>query len=245
MVLWTYLLLCLAYGTEIDFPKCSIYQCGQLADNECARMNETHFVLKSCSGEATCDFQIGSKPSTCKVPLRSKLPGEHCTAPSDCITNACDKSVCVGGKEDATCYHDHDCNPRLFCNGESGKCSGVAHEGEYCEPRKLCDSGLVCHNAKCIRIGTIKVGSSADTPEACETLYVRGGVCAKGPKLVRNRSESQEGPAACEDKCTYTYEDSKEFATRCTCTKQGNPSLLCNPGHADVDIGDVSSKLIP
>eukprot|EP00826_Nyctotherus_ovalis_P027376 TRINITY_DN213_c0_g2_i1.p1 TRINITY_DN213_c0_g2~~TRINITY_DN213_c0_g2_i1.p1 ORF type:complete len:377 (-),score=52.44 TRINITY_DN213_c0_g2_i1:57-1151(-) len=238
MVLWTYLLLYLTYGIEIDFPKCSVYQCGQLADNECARMNETHFVLKSCSKGTVCDFQISPKPSTCKALLHSRFPGEYCTAGTECITNNCDKNICVGDKEGSTCHYNHECNPRLFCDGERGKCCSVAHENEYCESRKLCDSGLLCYDSKCIRIGSIKVGDSTDTPEACETLHMHEGICTKGPKLVRDHSESQEGPINCKDKCTYIYEDNYKFTTRCTCTKQSNPSLLCNPGNADINIGD-------
>jgi len=219
--------------------KCIGYECGDLAKNECAIMNGRHCTLKGCSTNMICDFQISSKSSTCKTSIQSKLPGEYCKEKTECKTNNCKGSTCVGVDEGYPCKYDYDCNQRLFCDKKKGMCIRVNQEGELCDYMTPCDSGLTCNNSYCVKLGSIKLNEAAEVPEACETLHIRNKICTKGPRLVRQKSDSKEGPIKCMNACTYTYEDNKTFTTGCTCAKNANPSALCNPGSSEINIEDV------
>lgn len=228
------LLLLIAY--TISLQSCPIYKCSNDLADVCATIDNNITLLKPCDSPKICDFRVGIEKSSCIDYVNSRYPGEYCENDKECLKGKCEKKHCV--VENKECTTDLDCNPHYFC--AANKCNPTVKLNKPCEESKKCDAGLVCGNKTCVRVGTLKVNETTDSPAACSTLYKRGEVCAEGPKLLTNKSL---GLAKCESYCKYVYPDNTAFTSGCACELNSQPSLVCNPGIADINTEDVFSLL--
>lgn len=220
--------------------QCNTYECVDFTqESQCYARQEVgscfNFQLHACSQDEFCDFYSDFAKGNCEQHVPTKLPGEFCKLPADCLSNACVGEKCQGVAEKGACVQDEECSHGLFCNKEKGECAPVIKIHKDCTEKDRCDAGLVC-NGVCVPLFSIPKEKTSGFGPACETFYAEDGVCAEGPKL--KGENAGEGPIQCSTSCTYTTpKDSIELPCVCGMTKEG--TKYCNPGIGDVNLGDV------
>jgi len=240
LIFATILGLCLC-----DMPTCDKHSCTDLGVNECAKVEQgaqqLTFHLKPCKDDEKCQLLFGSTPDICRPAkeVPTSYPGEYCEFNENCYGGNCNVTakVCLGASSGETCTDDSNCNPRLYCDKEIKKCVDVKKENDACSFSQKCDTHLVCNKGTCVKIGSLKDEIPASAPAACESFYTAKGVCAKGPKLVRD--DKDIFPILCPGHCTYKFEDGHEITENCMCGRNDNGDSYCNPGKGDIDLSDV------
>lgn len=232
------ILLLLLISCTISLQSCLIYNCFDDPADVCATTDKNIVSLRPCHSPKICDFGVGANGSYCKDYIKSRYPGEYCKDNEECLKGECTSNHCKVKNEE--CTTDLDCSPQYFC--DENKCKPTAKLNEKCGQTKKCDAGLVCGDETCVKIGNLGVNMTTNSPAACSTLHKRGKFCAEGPKLVTNKSLEL---TKCESDCKYVYPDKTTFYSGCSCELNSQPSLICNPGIADINIEDVFSLLNP
>ena len=85
-----------------------------------------YYHLKPCTDTSKphCPHETASygNPAKCIAEpsaTEKKLPGEECTAGTDCLSLECSNQVCKGKVANEVCRTHSDCDPKLFCNFEN------------------------------------------------------------------------------------------------------------------------------
>lgn len=227
--------------------ECDVYKCDDsLASGICLQRknNGLHFEysLKACDSGKSCLIDSTLNAGTCEAHLKAKYPGEHCDHDSECLNSVCTpEKICDGLNESASCDIDYECNYGLYCHYEvgTGVCKKVVTLGGPCGPSERCDAGLVCNKGKCVIMGSIKEGDSADMGAACETFYTDGAKCVAGPKLVATNDTP-----LCSNTCSYSVAGSEKTVNLpCVCGMSETPRKYCRPGVGDLNIADVIADI--
>ena len=208
-------------------------------------LSTLHFSKESCPTNSVCDYSFTDSTDKC-TPYHphSLSAGENCTEPKTCYSNICLNGKCSGGAEGDGCTFDIECGTGLACM--LSICKKVAKENEACGEELKCASYLVCNIDKCVVPGSIKVGSGADAPLACETMFFETigaqKLCSNAPHLENYNSK---GPTICgaDQNCKYTYKSNgnqtNSIMGSCDCGRGYNDFTYCQPGLADLS-SDVS-----
>ena len=163
-------------------------------------------------------------------PLK-RLPGEYCQTDDNCEIGLCseEKKVCEVMGED--CKTSRGCNPGYYCPRASNtfgvsKCTKLKNVTENCSPSDPCQLNLVCNDNKCKEIGSIKNGSPATAPAACESFYLVNGFCQEFPTLVNETLECTNEKNICE----YMNPATKnKIHTSCSCGVNTKGTSYCIP----------------
>ena len=229
------LLLTIVFTLE-DLPKCPIYDCN-LEGEQCAKLNITKdkitFHLKPCKNNQFCNIEFNKIPSLCSgsITIPTRYPGEYCKYNAECLAGKCIQNKCYPKDYEHNktypCKDDVDCNPGLYCINAS--CKKAMRLNDTCDENKKCSVPFVCNEfvnkssnktgKRCINMGTIKVGEKANTPAACESFYIKNGLCQERVKLI----DGIDTPILCNetyDKCYY--EDDTYTSCECGLDKKGN-----------------------
>ncbi len=145
-----------------------------------------------CNG-GTCEFFTALEGFTCTA-AGTGGQGNICEKPSECqpgfscttVGNvpAC-KQRCVVGGTDNTCPVDTECfgfQPKQIVDGtEFGACVGcLPSPQEGCAAGETCDlTSLTVYAPKCVKAGTLKVGSLCKTTSDCLVGLTCAGVCTE------------------------------------------------------------------
>ncbi len=99
-------------------------------------------------------------------------PAVGCCEKLDCVGDACLK---VNGE---SCRHPQEC-ASAFCS-QSRRCADKFEVGAPCGTTAQCQSGLVCHNRKCL----LANGASCQAADQCVSGYCMSRVCSEKPACV-------------------------------------------------------------
>mmetsp|Transcript_11926 Transcript_11926/g.11991 ORF Transcript_11926/g.11991 Transcript_11926/m.11991 type:complete len:487 (+) Transcript_11926:503-1963(+) len=153
------------------------------------------FYAKTCSSGKSCPATRTSN-STCEdKPTAVRYAGDKCSSNSDCLSNKCDKNVCVGKAQGDSCEYIYDCNPGLYCNSGSSRCEAQLAADATCLDDYDCTNGLMCNLGACTLYFTLENGMQTDNVNnygfsmACKTGFAAvnrqtnppTGICAEAP----------------------------------------------------------------
>lgn len=225
------LALTMIFGVVFMVRTCPKYTCNENTTNvgECAKTFTYNISMTTCKNGFICRL-FKNATGACKnvTLLADKLPGEYCASPTECRSGNCTNSACFG-IPDNKCKTHADCNVEHFCfEGSCTKATSVCAEA-----RPFCKSNEICHLTKCIPLGSIKTGGEAYSPAACETYYIKGNNCAKGPELINDNKNGT---------CEYQL-DKERYTTTALCSKNKEGSYYCPEGLGDIKISAVNLLL--
>jgi hypothetical protein len=121
--------------------------------------------LDAVYSKATVDGKCVSNPTVRPEVLR--LPGEECSANTDCFNDASSNSTCLNGKcsglaEKAACNKTVQCLVGLYCNTndtDSGNCTKQVGDNGACSSTFDCANNYFCYNSTCKAFGSLATGS--------------------------------------------------------------------------------------
>jgi hypothetical protein len=104
-----------AYGLVL--LACETLGPSQALSEEC----DPDLGIDACGAGLFCEAFDGREVYTC-YELRSRLPGEECSASEQCVNQKCGGGICLKALVGEPCAVDEDCHEGL-------KCSGVCYSG--------------------------------------------------------------------------------------------------------------------
>lgn len=222
-------------------PKCDIYDCGQLPDDQCVavKQNEKNkvYTVQTCRQPLVCNTGEGAFPWHCNKYASTRVPGEYCEDAAQCVGGKCEKSLCRGYSEGFECAQDKECDYGLYCHGGTKKCRKTLEEGSKCAAEEKCGPFLVC-NETCIQMGSLENNKTTVDNRACKSYYSLNSTCKPGPTLLK--SQQKFGPTICTGACFYTG-DNGTFRANCTCGRSNLGVAYCNLGAGDFDLVTVTA----
>jgi len=216
-----------------EAQKCKKYNCDKnYTEGTCAVWDYDQVNLTMCNPDLICVFPYQSNnKAVCMDSTKhpSRLPGEYCDDPFECLYNKnCIENICRGKSVGEFCQSDGECDIELYCYNE--KCKEPTDDCK--EEKTKCKSNQICSNEKCVYMGQLDNFEKASVPSACKSFYVHNEQCRIGPKLV---------PSDREGFCKYLADDGQKIYTIPLCTLN-NPSVtFCPPGRGNVNMESVSS----
>ena len=116
MLIFYFLLSRYALSTLI----CPQFDCGVLPSGTCIQYieSENTNVVQPCPSGYSCPYSstTPSQSVVCTLtPTDFSYPGEPCSQSSDCNTNLCQNSICIGIFENQPCNTTLQCAPGLYC----------------------------------------------------------------------------------------------------------------------------------
>lgn len=214
---------------------CPAYKCEPtLTDKTCASKAEDVVKLKVCSGKneyCPIPANVGDE-TTCTNTSTGLLPGDYCTAATQCASAKCSTSnVCVGAAESITCKFDSECDVGLYCDGTN--CVKTALFGKPCSDSIKCDPAAICYNSVCTARAQLANGAASTVPALCQSYYVDGDKCVKGPTYA---GKGRDCPA--DGFCNYNL-NATTVKAACVCGMSEKTAGYCALGHGDVPLKDV------
>jgi len=207
---------------------CLKYACNStvITKGICAIRDVEGFNLTRCGYGFLCvpSYHFGYERSCVETIKHPNLyPGDHCEYHPQCLHGSkCINNICKGKEAGKICYADGECDVELYCNET---CKRV---GDSCDNGERCASHKVCHRGKCILLGTLANGQSADIPEVCASYYIDNGKCSHGLHLLHSLDCPED------EKCQYGYKNVKK-SYNCICGMEESGVKYCAPGVGDID----------
>lgn len=250
-VIATILILGLA-SFALSANNCPSVKCSTTAPStktgECARVvtenNSTMTSLNRCDEGYVCpkaSMLLGSNNFTlfmnvtanCEVYKSDistdskKLDGDKCTSNSECASNSCSSSKCVGKDVDATCASHVECKKGLACI--SLKCVAQRKTDEACTTEYDCVNDHGCRNSKCMKYGSLADLTELNLGESqalCKNNWAR----LDGTKRICDRAvlKADQCKNDADDNCNYTLSNGANYVgSPCLCKYDTNRSRMC------------------
>ena len=216
---------------------CLRYTCSDssqgLASDQCSYYDSisSTYYMQPCPNGYYCPFYNQAANVTCLENPPAPSPGKAwpsfpCTNDTDCYTNSCVNSVCVGLPDGSKCASDTDCNLGSMCKSGFGNntCAAQVAEGEMCDSFTgiTCQNNYVCNNNKCVAYFSKPLGSfvTLDTAKlACASGHahqvdINFGYCdgatksanVPSPTECSSDCPSENGFDTAKCKCAYNAE---------------------------------------
>jgi hypothetical protein len=203
---------------------CKTYNCASISGNPtakewmCSEPEPGHEDKVVDFDDCTYDGEVcntnvstGSK-AYCGVPTIKKLPGDVCSAATDCESGACTSNVCTGLAKGATCDMTAKiCDAGFYCDPWH-KCSETFKVGDNCAGYYFgCPFFSKCNvgadqSEKCVGLFSLANGSPvADTDSfLCTSGFAQGNpgayTCQDGATLVGDRAVAEAAAP-----CKYSF----------------------------------------
>ena len=222
---------------------CEVHKCGELPTDVCRLLTPGTTLYSPCSGpNPFCQIDRSGK-GTCG-PRRPQhlLPGDLCQEPEDCLSQRCEKGVCLGKPKGSHCSTMLDCGIGLYCTDKTCQPLVSSLEGrKECETPLDCDMHSSCFDGKCVRYFSQDIGENTDCSLLHYSFLCSSGLCADS-KCVGQPSHPTEYPSRCEvdEDCSLTECDGFASAGQCTCGFSSTPHKYCSVRPTD----DISSEYI-
>ncbi|CAG9324129.1 unnamed protein product [Blepharisma stoltei] len=150
---------------KITLEECAPdYECVGVFKNY--ELEESEWTNVNCSAKQTIIFPCPTDATL--------LNGSPCCTASDCASNVCKNSLCIGRSTGATCTSNNQCASTAYCNTASGSgvCTSSSANGESCTSDFTCMPGSGCNNGVCASLFSLTMGKAAQEARFCQTNFL-------------------------------------------------------------------------
>jgi hypothetical protein len=192
--------------------------------------------INNCKDGKFCPYAVDSTNSiqcSDRPTIYGLFDGQSCTNNTQCASNDCHDSKCLGKAESAPCNQNSECRIGYFC-GTKDLSSGIKNclkqrsANETCETDEDCVNNMGCLNQKCAEYFSATVGTQMKNGNwrLCETGKVYDEYCVS-IKLSQESDECKGAQVTCE----YTAEgltDRKVIYLMCQCSNAYSDKNFCD-----------------
>lgn len=227
---------------------CLAYQCSEesLPTGTCSEHANNTVYLQPCDSDQFCNFTTNLCVSTSDGNAWA-WPGEPCSHFILCFSGTCKSGYCEGQPVNATCGHNADCSPGLFCRLSQCVPQLESLAGP-CQSDFDCVNSAGCSGGVCLDYFSQPAGTAVD---GCEDGFMYHNLCEsfacyRGKCLPTIHSLSPT-PTNCtsEFDCQgRSREGSITFFTACECGLNPYADSFCGlfPGDPDVQNAKLCLK---
>ncbi|CAG9324487.1 unnamed protein product [Blepharisma stoltei] len=179
------------------------------------------FINKTCVHESS---------SICNYLDRSRLTGQDCCKHTDCQSEQCGKSGCIGIKESQHCSKDEECDTNLYCT-DLGFCYKSYSSGSNgCKRDNECGAGYGCNFGKCVQYFSLSDGKKTEDSKFCKSMLKIGDICDSLSLYLQDEMSYYPFNCSIGDNCIFLGNSNKNplFAsTPCECDGKNKDTGYC------------------